>query len=110
MPRRSSNVSGLSTDSGLANAEEARAFELWLRNLWTAKERRLEQFYESQRFDGPCDIVPIQQMYVGRSLHAGINVDRLDLSKWYHWISAIGGGGLGTVVLLAFCIWFAVCR
>ncbi|OWZ63284.1 hypothetical protein AYX14_06762 [Cryptococcus neoformans] len=92
VPRRSSSAPGLSTDSGLANAEEARAFELWLRDLWTAKERRMEQFYKSQRFDGPYDIVPIQQI------------------KWYHWISAIGGGGLGTVVLLAFCIWFVVCR
>lgn len=25
----------------------------------------MEQFYKSQRFGGPYDIVPIQQMYVG---------------------------------------------
>ncbi|KIR59988.1 acyltransferase [Cryptococcus bacillisporus CA1873] len=92
VPTQSSRISGLSADWGLANAEEARAFELWLRNVWTAKEGRIEQFYESQRFADSQEIVPIQQM------------------KWYHWISAVGGGGLGTVVLLAFCIWFAVCR
>lgn len=110
MPRQSPRISGLSTDWGLANAEEARAFELWLRKVWTAKETRMEQFYESQRFADHHEIVPIQQMYVGYYVNARINVDQLYCRKWYHWISAVGGGGLGTVVLLAFCIWFAVRR
>jgi len=38
------------TYDGLATPEEARAFELWLRKLWTEKEERLKSFFENGKF------------------------------------------------------------
>lgn len=36
--------------NAVATPEEARAFELWLRETWTAKEKRLVSFFENQSF------------------------------------------------------------
>jgi lysocardiolipin and lysophospholipid acyltransferase len=53
---------------GLASPEEARAFELWLRGLWTEKEQRLTRFYEQGRFtsgegdEGAREVIPIHQL------------------------------------------------
>lgn len=38
-------------DTGLASPEEAKAFELWLRGVWTEKEARMKRFAEKQRFE-----------------------------------------------------------
>lgn len=61
---------GETDDGGLATPEEARLFELWLRSIWTAKEKRMEGFYKEGRFvsgDGGEDareVVKIRQVYV----------------------------------------------
>ncbi|WWC61097.1 uncharacterized protein I303_103675 [Kwoniella dejecticola CBS 10117] len=77
------------SDTGLASPEETRAFELWLRGIWTAKEKRMERFYRDGRFEsgegGAREVVP--------------------RSKWYHWISAFGGGGMGTAAVVGVGIW-----
>ncbi|WWC90004.1 uncharacterized protein L201_004934 [Kwoniella dendrophila CBS 6074] len=79
------------SDTGLASPAEARAFELWLRGVWTAKERRMEHFYQYQKFEsgegGAREVVPIRQ------------------TKWYHWISAFGGGGMGTAAVAGIAVW-----
>ncbi|WVO13903.1 hypothetical protein L204_101527 [Cryptococcus depauperatus] len=77
---------GLSSNIGLATPQEARAFELWLRGLWDAKEKRMSNFYKEQQFADHKSIIPIKQQH------------------WYDWFSAIGGGGMAT--LIAF---FAIC-
>ncbi|WWD15934.1 hypothetical protein CI109_100358 [Kwoniella shandongensis] len=52
-----------SPQSGLATPEESRAFELWLRSVWTAKEKRMEGFYRHQSFDeGTTEVVPVKQL------------------------------------------------
>nr|XP_018263820.1 acyltransferase [Kwoniella dejecticola CBS 10117]OBR85978.1 acyltransferase [Kwoniella dejecticola CBS 10117] len=79
------------SDTGLASPEETRAFELWLRGIWTAKEKRMERFYRDGRFEsgegGAREVVPVKQ------------------TKWYHWISAFGGGGMGTAAVVGVGIW-----
>ncbi|WVQ78295.1 hypothetical protein IAT38_000380 [Cryptococcus sp. DSM 104549] len=77
----------VSPDSGIASADEARAFELWLRGVWSAKEKRMEGFYETQHFEGATEIVPVKQLH------------------WSHWISAFGGGGLATVMIVVIAAW-----
>ncbi|KAL7424006.1 hypothetical protein Q5752_001591 [Cryptotrichosporon argae] len=62
-------------DRGLARPDEARAFELWLRAVWAAKDRRMEAFAAAQRFvgsegDDAREVVPVKQL------------------KWRHWIAA----------------------
>jgi lysocardiolipin and lysophospholipid acyltransferase len=53
---------------GVASPEEARAFELWLRGVWTEKEKRLSRFMKTdQRFVGDGgeqarEVVPIRQV------------------------------------------------
>ncbi|OCF35476.1 acyltransferase [Kwoniella heveanensis BCC8398] len=82
--------------TGLATVEEARAFELWLRGVWTAKEKRMERFYLDQSFHGGegavREVVPVRQI------------------KWHHWIAAFGGGGLGTATVLGVCLWQLITR
>ncbi|WVQ98757.1 hypothetical protein IAU59_005888 [Kwoniella sp. CBS 9459] len=82
--------------TGLATAEEARAFELWLRGVWTAKEKRMERFYQNQSFRGDegtvREVVPIRQ------------------TKWHHWLAAFGGGGLATASVLGVVFWQIITR
>jgi hypothetical protein len=64
----------------LASKEEARAFELWLRKLWTAKEKRLTGFFHDQQFEGEDharEVVPIRQL------------------SWRDHLAAFGGLGFG---------------
>ena len=54
-------------DTGLASPAEARAFELWLRKLWTEKEKRMEGFFKTGRFESregenAREIVPVAQL------------------------------------------------
>ncbi|KAK8869793.1 hypothetical protein IAR55_000361 [Kwoniella newhampshirensis] len=50
-------------ETGLATPEQSRAFELWLRSVWTEKEKRMEGFYQHQSFDeGPTQVVPVKQL------------------------------------------------
>ncbi|OCF71829.1 acyltransferase [Kwoniella mangroviensis CBS 8886] len=53
------------SDTGIASPEESRAFELWLRGIWTAKEKRMEGFYENQRFEsgegGAREVIHVKQ-------------------------------------------------
>ena len=49
----------------LASSEESRAFELWLRELWTQKEARMTDFYRDHAFtgqDGDSASIPIRQL------------------------------------------------
>lgn len=48
----------------LATPEEAREFELWLRQVWTQKERRLEQMVndEDDEKSPPSEVVTITQL------------------------------------------------
>nr|ODN88031.1 acyltransferase [Cryptococcus depauperatus CBS 7841] len=59
-----SDNTGLSSSTGLATPQEARAFELWLRGLWDAKEKRMSSFYKEQQFADHKSIIPIKQLYV----------------------------------------------
>ncbi len=58
------------TDTGLATPEESKAFELWLRGVWTEKEKRMEGFFRDQKFESgeggenAREVVPIRQTYV----------------------------------------------
>jgi hypothetical protein len=54
----------ISTDQGLANKEEARAFELWIRERWLEKEARMKAFIRDQHFegDGGVERVAIRQL------------------------------------------------
>jgi lysocardiolipin and lysophospholipid acyltransferase len=53
---------------GLASPEDTRAFELWLRGVWMAKEKRLESFSRSGKFvsgegdEGAREVIPIRQL------------------------------------------------
>ncbi|ORY23045.1 acyltransferase-domain-containing protein [Naematelia encephala] len=79
-------------DTGLATKEEARAFELWIRDVWTKKEQRMKAFYAEQKFvsseggESAREIIPIRQ------------------TRWYHWFAAYGGGGMGTVAVIGVAI------
>ena len=52
--------------TGLATPEEQKEFELWLRGVWQAKEKRLAEFSTDQAFTahGSPEVVPIKQVYV----------------------------------------------
>lgn len=39
-------------EDAVASPEEARAFELWLRNVWKEKDERLKRFVKEQKFEG----------------------------------------------------------
>jgi len=53
---------------GLATPEEARKFELWLRERWTEKEKKMVSFAKDQKFGTGDDdedhreVVPIRQV------------------------------------------------
>lgn len=59
-----------SPDAAVASPAEARAFELWLRNVWAQKERRVERFADESECamkagwhdKEECEVVPIRQM------------------------------------------------
>lgn len=51
-----------SSSNGVASPEEAKAFELWLREIWKEKDERLKKFVNDQKFDGIAEIVPVRQM------------------------------------------------
>jgi len=91
------------THTGIASPEEHRAFELWLRGVWTDKEKRMERFFKEGRFESgeggenAREVVPIRQMYV----FPGLEKPLIERSKWYHWIAAFGGGGVGTPLVVA---------
>jgi lysocardiolipin and lysophospholipid acyltransferase len=59
--RNENEVPGVG-EVGLASVEEARAFELWLRERWTEKEKRMEGFAENQKFGDVKEVVPIRQV------------------------------------------------
>jgi len=67
-PSVTSKEAGDILDTSLASPDEARAFELWLRGVWTAKEKRLEKFFRDQRFESgegqgnAREVVPIRQL------------------------------------------------
>lgn len=46
----------------LASPEEARAFELWLRERWMEKEERMKAFTSDQKFGDESEVVPIRQV------------------------------------------------
>ncbi|CAD6569599.1 MAG: hypothetical protein TREMPRED_005325 [Tremellales sp. Tagirdzhanova-0007] len=77
------------TNTGLATPAESKTFELWLRSVWTEKEKRMKGFFNQGKFESAegganaREIVPIRQ------------------AKWYHWIAAFGGGGMGTLAVAA---------
>lgn len=49
--------------SVVADSDEARAFNLWLRGVWEEKERRMEAFARNQEFPGRLlEVVPIRQL------------------------------------------------
>ena len=56
-----------SKDTGLATPEEAKAFELWLRRVWTEKEKRMEGFFKNGKFESGeggenvREVAPIRQ-------------------------------------------------
>ena len=81
-----SEIPSLSSESSdLATKEEARAFELWLRKLWTAKEERLTGFFRERHFKGEEDareVVPVRQL------------------SWYDHLAAFGGMGFGFLGVL----------
>lgn len=80
-------------DRALPSKDEARAFELWLREVWTQKDERMKGFFKTQRFvsgeggEGAVEVVPIKEQ------------------KWYHVIAAFGGGGVGTLVVVGVVAW-----
>lgn len=55
------SASGDKAEPGASTPEESRAFELWLRQLWTEKEGRMEGFYQEHHFDGPNTVIPVKQ-------------------------------------------------
>lgn len=67
-PSRPPTPGSVPADMGVASPEEARAFELWLRGVWTEKEKRLGRFMKTdQRFVGDGgeqarEVVPIRQV------------------------------------------------
>jgi lysocardiolipin and lysophospholipid acyltransferase len=54
-------IPSLQSDGDLASPEESRAFELWLRAIWQAKEKRMEGFYKEHRFPGDSEAFPIRE-------------------------------------------------
>lgn len=70
----------------LPTPEESREFEMWLRGLWLAKEKRLEAFSHDQKFESQTkakEVVPIR------------------MSQWRGYGSALGAGGFGTLAAVA---------
>lgn len=60
LPQPPYNTAGITP---LATPEEAREFELWLRNVWTQKEARLERMLRDVTYEKvPSVEVPIQQL------------------------------------------------
>ena len=55
------------TDTGLASPTESKSFELWLRKVWTEKEKRMEGFFRQGKFESAeggenaKEFVPIRQ-------------------------------------------------
>ena len=47
----SAGIPSLSSETGLASPDEARAFELWLRKVWADKEKRMEGFFRNGAFE-----------------------------------------------------------
>ena len=46
-----------------ASPEETQAFELWLRGLWTEKEKRMEGFFANQQFESEKEErIPIREL------------------------------------------------
>ena len=55
------------TNTGLATPAESKTFELWLRSVWTEKEKRMKGFFNQGKFESAegganaREIVPIRQ-------------------------------------------------
>lgn len=79
----------------LATPDEARAFELWLRKQWIRKDERLKDFAQGEK-------------YTFEEEKQGVEVFELRQVKWYHWLSAFGGGGAATVAAIGVAIWLVV--
>ncbi|ORX39896.1 acyltransferase-domain-containing protein [Kockovaella imperatae] len=77
-------IPSLHGESAEIPPSESRDFELWMRKLWTDKEKRMEGFYRDQHFEGSEALsVPVRQL------------------KWYHNIAAFGAGGIVSVGAIA---------
>ena len=68
IPSLITTTEGEGDEVGLATPEEAREFELWLRERWTEKEKKMVSFAKDQKFGTGDDdedhreVVPIRQV------------------------------------------------